>query len=384
MGCVLFAVSADAAQCNSGYVFVNNQCVACTSRSDLLERATQERIYCPGIDSNANFTLEQQIKKCPNGAWPNANLTDCDCKYGLTKQNGKCSGSLSRNDLLYGPNGGDISLADQCWTKYDTLSYQRCMGFDTDDSSDDNNDCGYVVLGKPWDMGGTWVSGDNTFEQVTQQTNLGDKIMRVRGAAAWGHDVLVVRAVKSPLANTPDGCACPMYTFKYKGKTGCFYNWNNSNELTTPIETIRALNPNIPLNNGFACLLEENCTFVADKNRIKFSFACDASATPDPDKNPYSSLFFSQITTGTYMPHTVAEYCPSSNKPGWHCRTLLRDAHDFYLDPSKMYKDNTSLREYINTYGATDCLHVRQGLQYYGKSREVEMIVTFCTPSDLP
>ena len=364
---------ADAAQCDSGYVFLNNKCVACKSRADLLERAIHDRVYCPGVNSNANFTLEQQIKKCPNGAWPNENLADCDCKYGLTKQNGKCVGILSPDNLVYGPGGAETPLNEQCWAN--TVSYKKCMGFDTVDVADSNtanaNDCGYVIVGKP---------GNYTFEQVSQQTNLGDKIKSINGVGG-NNTMAVVKAEKSPLANTPDGCACPMYTFKYQGKEACFYNWDNPNELSSPIETIRTLNPGVSVNNGFACLLETNCS-IRDY-RIKLSYACDSSAGPDPDKNPYGTLSVSQIATYTTTPHTVKSHCPASNKPGWYCRILLRDAHDFYVDPSKSYKDNIGLREYIRTYGATDILHVYQGLQYYGNSRESEMIVAFCIPSDL-
>lgn len=372
--CMICGCGAYAVQCSPGNVLVNNQCVSCKSKSDWANYAKESRSFCPGVQSDANLSFEQQIRKCPNGSWPNANLTDCKCEYGLRKQNNKCVGALSKDDLLYGPSGKIVSLSKQCLIQNDTMSYKRCMGFDAGD--DENNECGYVVLGR---------AGDNVqFSYIAEKTNLSNNAILVHGAGGWNGDVAAVKAVKSNLANTSDGCACPTYSFRHKGQISYFYNWDNSDELESSIEAMRTLNPGVALNKGFACLLKTHDGEA--KYSIKFSFACDTSATPNPNLDTYNILFSApDIATNTNKPtKTVVSVCASSNKTIWRCETLLKNKHYFYLDPSKTYKENTSLGEYINTYGATDFTYVTQGLQRYGNARESEMIVTFCTPSDLP
>lgn len=134
--------------CPSGQVEENNKCVtpimcvagqiwnsqagkceACTSKAEWINYAEENRMYCPGV-RDTNLPVLQQLKKCPNGAWPNASLTDCDCRWG-TKDGDTCKNmSISANDLQYGPNGKSAPLFKQCWTKSTPATYKKCMGFD--------------------------------------------------------------------------------------------------------------------------------------------------------------------------------------------------------------------------------------------------------------
>ena len=85
------AVCADDKNCDSGYVFIKNRCVrVCSADDEWKSYAKENRLYC----------LNNKSQKCPKGSWPNVNLTYCECKYNLKKQNNTCVGFLSKNDLL--------------------------------------------------------------------------------------------------------------------------------------------------------------------------------------------------------------------------------------------------------------------------------------------
>jgi len=121
--------------CNPGYVFQNNSCVSCTSKPAWIKYAKENRMFCGGVKvGEMNRQLKDQIQKCPAGAFPNSELTDCECGYGLESKDGKCVGSLSYDDMYYGPGGPSAPLYKQCWTKsHDEKAYKKCMGFDTAD-----------------------------------------------------------------------------------------------------------------------------------------------------------------------------------------------------------------------------------------------------------
>ena len=118
--------------CDAGNVYTDGQCTPCVSKPAWVEYAQEYRMYCPGIQnvSVIGLQIKDQIKKCPNGAFPNADLTDCECGYGLTKQAGKCVGSVSEEYMYYGPEGKNAPLFKQCWTKVSEKAYKKCMGFD--------------------------------------------------------------------------------------------------------------------------------------------------------------------------------------------------------------------------------------------------------------
>lgn len=117
--------------CPAGQVWVNGACQLCTSQVMWINYAQENRMYCPGV-TDSSLPILKQLKKCPRGAWPNATLSDCDCKYGLKMvgNNERCAGQISSNDLYYGPNGKDAQLFKQCWTKVSEKAYKKCMGFD--------------------------------------------------------------------------------------------------------------------------------------------------------------------------------------------------------------------------------------------------------------
>ncbi len=118
--------------CDAGNVYTDGQCTPCNSKTEWINYANENRMYCPGIKdvSVVGLQVKDQIKKCPKGMWPNSDLSDCDCAYGLTKRNGKCIGSLRYEDMYYGPEGKNTPLFKQCWTKVSEKSYKKCMGFD--------------------------------------------------------------------------------------------------------------------------------------------------------------------------------------------------------------------------------------------------------------
>ena len=122
------------ATCNAGQVWDNGKCVSCTSKSELVNYANENRMYCAGVKniSVIGLQLQDQLTKCPAGMWPTDDLKDCECGYGLeTTKEGKCIGSLSYTDMYYGPSGLSAPLYKQCWTKsYDSKAYKKCMGFD--------------------------------------------------------------------------------------------------------------------------------------------------------------------------------------------------------------------------------------------------------------
>lgn len=121
------------ATCDAGQVWDNGKCVSCTSKSEWVNYANENRMYCAGVKniSVIGLQLQDQLTKCPAGMWPTDGLKDCECGYGLTKKFGKCVGSLSYDDMYYGPHGKNAPLFKQCWTKsYDSKAYKKCMGFD--------------------------------------------------------------------------------------------------------------------------------------------------------------------------------------------------------------------------------------------------------------
>lgn len=117
--------------CPVGHIWDNGKCEACSSKpAAWLSYAKEYRMYCPGV-SDISLPITSQLKKCPNGAWPNNDLTDCECGYNLKKdEEGNCVGTLSYNDLYYGPFGSSAQLFRQCWTKVSAKAYKKCMGFD--------------------------------------------------------------------------------------------------------------------------------------------------------------------------------------------------------------------------------------------------------------
>ena len=116
--------------CPAGQVWVNGQCVLCTSKAVWISYANENRMYCPGV-TDTSLPILQQLKNCPKGAWPNSDLTDCDCRWGTKAKNGdSCQGTLYHDDLYYGPDGKNTKLFKQCWTKVSEKAYKKCMGFD--------------------------------------------------------------------------------------------------------------------------------------------------------------------------------------------------------------------------------------------------------------
>ena len=117
--------------CPVGHIWDNGKCEACSSKpAAWLSYAKEYRMYCPGV-LDISLPITSQLKKCPNGAWPNNDLTDCECGYNLKKdEEGNCVGTLSYNDLYYGPFGSSTQLFRQCWTKVSAKAYKKCMGFD--------------------------------------------------------------------------------------------------------------------------------------------------------------------------------------------------------------------------------------------------------------
>ena len=117
--------------CSAGQVFSGGKCISCTTEAGWVSYAKENRKFCPeGNKQGGGLSVYQQFKKCPKGAWPNATLSDCDCKYGLTMQNNKCVGQISSEHLYYGPSGKNAPLFKQCWTKTSEKAYKKCMGFD--------------------------------------------------------------------------------------------------------------------------------------------------------------------------------------------------------------------------------------------------------------
>lgn len=121
---------ADKTTCYPGFVLFNGVCTACTSNIAWVTYANTNRMYCPGGDFEAGTPVMKQIKKCPHGSWPNAALSDCECKWGVKNGNACTSMKLYFNDLQYGPNGKNAPLFEQCWTKTSQKAYKKCMGFD--------------------------------------------------------------------------------------------------------------------------------------------------------------------------------------------------------------------------------------------------------------
>ena len=122
--------------CAPGYIEIGGgNCQACTSKSEWVEFAQNYRFYCAGMGNyNENQPyMQQQVKKCPKGEWPNANLSGCECgwkKY--RKSDGTCLSNITftKDDLYYGPQGPNAPVNKQCWTKNSAEAYKRCMGWD--------------------------------------------------------------------------------------------------------------------------------------------------------------------------------------------------------------------------------------------------------------
>lgn len=86
-------------------------------------------MYCPEV-RDTSLSVYKQFKKCPKGAWPNHDFSDCDCRWG-TKDGDRCKNiTISATDLQYGPKGKSAPLFKQCWTKSTEATYKKCMGFD--------------------------------------------------------------------------------------------------------------------------------------------------------------------------------------------------------------------------------------------------------------
>ena len=121
----------DNLRCDKGNVLVGIECVPCSSKPAWVTYANESRMYCPGGEKiKIGTPLTDQLTRCPAGMWPNRELSDCVCGYGLTKQDTKCSGTLSYYDMYYGPSGEETPLFKQCWTKTTDKAYKKCMGFD--------------------------------------------------------------------------------------------------------------------------------------------------------------------------------------------------------------------------------------------------------------
>ena len=131
-------------QCAKGEVYYDpmQKCVPCASNQAWIEFANEARSYCAGGTWPAGTTIDKQLTKCPNGSWPNASLTGCDCIWGekniqkcklqkKTADQCECTNvQLTKADLYYGPQGAAAPLHKQCWTKTSDDAYKVCMGFD--------------------------------------------------------------------------------------------------------------------------------------------------------------------------------------------------------------------------------------------------------------
>ena len=404
--------------CSKGYVYLNNQCTLCTSNPAWIKIANEWRMYCSGVTKGQLLTnpngplVNQQLTKCPNGSWPNDKLDDCVCAYGGTMKNGKCEGmKLSKKDLYYGPKGAAAPLYKQCWTKTTDNAYKVCMGFDNDItgnifwSSGDNSinntttanqangnttsvsnntdvnsmgtddDCGYAVLGRDDEP----YEEEYIFDNVLKNTDLGNRLIKVKGAGNYTGELAAIKAVKSSLSNTPDGCICPLEYFKYNGNNkGLFYTWDN--DIKKSIEKMNEINSGVKLNQHFACLLNTN---NIDGYSIAFRAGCQPTSVPDRNHDKWvGNVRTKDPDTYTKKPRIVSDVCPASSKKRWKCKPLLKVNRVLYLDPSKTFQQNEDLVNYIKQYGAEDSEYVRRGLQHYGKNRESELIEMFCVPSD--
>lgn len=310
--------------------------------------------------------------------------------------------TLTSEELQCGPGGcAGKPLYKQCWTKTTQASYKACIGFGVvsggvqasvpvgsisrgrqespDIGSKISNvafnfgdDCGYAVLGR--DEQG----GDYTFSYVQDHTDLGNKLIKVSGDGKYAGELAAIKAVKSSLSNTPDGCICPLDFFKYDGGQGLFYTWDT--DIKESIEKMNEINSGVKLNPNFACLLS---SFKALDYKISFYTGCGASSVPTGDDKAVAAIKANDFgNTYKTTPLAVSDVCPESSKKRWKCRSLLKVDRTLYLDPSKTLQDNTDLMVYIKQYGKQDYEYVKRGLQYYGKNVESEEIVMFCVPSD--
>ena len=115
--------------CVAGNVWSKGKCAACDSNTEWSEYLNENRMYCPEV-RDTSLSVYKQFKKCPKGAWPNHDFSDCDCRWG-TKSGDRCKNiTISATDLQYGPNGKGAPLFKQCWTKSTEATYKKCMGFD--------------------------------------------------------------------------------------------------------------------------------------------------------------------------------------------------------------------------------------------------------------
>ena len=75
----------------SEYGFVDKQCVACNSIPDLAQALENGNRYCPGGDDlKGKRVFWEQISKCPQYTYVNADYSDCVCTYGVPPPGEEC------------------------------------------------------------------------------------------------------------------------------------------------------------------------------------------------------------------------------------------------------------------------------------------------------
>jgi len=340
------------------YESKTGKCAKCANGGTFEKDARQYRMYCSGKKEGNKYNNAYDYRtKCPNGSWPNQNLTGCECRYNLKMKDGVCVGSLTYDDMRYGPDGKNAPLYKQCWIKSTDKEYKQCMGFDTDNVLKLNmkyycsiSDDAKVVF-------------DN---QITSQ----DVASNVGG---------LIPSVSSICSNMP----------------GNIWECRDNNYGVTDVSSDVSFADNsrfkefVDYRSKYTSL-DIKC--VPNDYWVMLKYGCDTSPLINHDKKNAEKNLTTVIvnkdiniqqwasTNGGYdlKAPTVAERCSGNTKKRWKCETFFEDGNYFYLDPSKANKDNSELMNYVNKQSAIDTMRVWRHEQWI----DGEILMLFCSPSD--